>query len=575
MNAKLKKFLIAAAAVLAAALLFLAGYFTYYLTMSGGLRSLLWVKDMVQDEYYEEVSDDEFWQAAIDGVMDSLDVYSAYYTADEYDAVIDSDRGIRSGIGASFFSGTNKVYRIALNSPLFFAAEGGVEAGMYLTGVGESESSFTLTDTYAKVSAALSSASGKVVLRFSSVSASDTENCVYVAVEPAVYTESHVLYASGGKAYAYLLAGEEYVWTDVSAYVTVEEKVPEGAAYIQLTQFEGNAGNEFAEAARQYKEDGAKTLLFDLRNNGGGRLSVMQQIARYLCKDASAGSTVLEARYRSGKKELYTIDASLCETYFAGSRIYAAGNGNTASASEALLGAMISYGTLGYGDIFVTQTAGEDSRAYLRQGHHADHLPQRRHGRGDQADHRGDLLAERRIHPRQGHHRGRRRRGGAGSQLRRIRRPRTLRHLLPHRLNVYSPPKYAASLPVTSSPAKRTGASPSPKAPPCAGLSCCRPPSFPAPKRGESAPAPFPPASAAMMGRRLSASCKRGTSVRSAPSASSTFLPRLVPPQRVLEQLFSLFAQRFPPLEGEQEQGDDPFHKRPPFRAKSLPPAYI
>ena len=182
MNAKLKKFLIAAAAVLAAALLFLAGYFTYYLTMSGGLRSLLWVKDMVQDEYYEEVSDDEFWQAAIDGVMDSLDAYSAYYTADEYDAVIDSAQGIRSGIGASFFSGTNKVYRIALNSPLFFAAEGKAEAGMYLTGVGGSESSLTLTDTYAKVSAALSSASGKVVLRFSSVSASDTENCVYVKI---------------------------------------------------------------------------------------------------------------------------------------------------------------------------------------------------------------------------------------------------------------------------------------------------------------------------------------------------------------------------------------------------------
>lgn len=77
---------------------------------------------------------------------------------------------------------------------------------------------------------------------------------------------------------------------------------------------------------------------------------------------------MLEARYRSGRKELYTIDASLCETYFAGSRIYAAGNGNTASASEALLGAMISYGTLGYGDIFVTQTAGEDSARTYGKG---------------------------------------------------------------------------------------------------------------------------------------------------------------------------------------------------------------
>ena len=41
--------LIALAAVLVAAAVFVAGYFTYYLTMDGGLRSLLWVKKVVQD----------------------------------------------------------------------------------------------------------------------------------------------------------------------------------------------------------------------------------------------------------------------------------------------------------------------------------------------------------------------------------------------------------------------------------------------------------------------------------------------------------------------------------------------
>ena len=558
MNAKLKKFLIAAAAAAAAALLFLAGYFTYYLTMSGGLRSLLWVKDMVQDEYYEEVSDDEFWQAAIDGVMDSLDAYSAYYTADEYDAVIDSAQGIRSGIGASFFSGTNKVYRIALNSPLFFAAEGGVEAGMYLTGVGESESSLTLTDTYAKVSAALSSASGKVVLRFSSVSASDTENCVYVTVEPAVYTESHVLYASGGKAYAYLLAGEEYVWTDVSAYVTVEEKVPEGAAYIQLTQFEGNAGNEFAEAARQYKEDGADTLLFDLRNNGGGRLSVMQQIARYLCKDASAGSTVLEARYRSGRKELYTIDASLCETYFAGSRIYAAGNGNTASASEALLGAMISYGTLGYGDIFVTQTAGEDSARTYGKG-----IMQTTFRNGATGEAIKLTTAE--IYWPNGvsiHGKGITAADGAAAV-----QAVSSERLFPAEVRG-EPSRHRF-------PRKTHGRKPFPESPAVCGAFLLPSAVLPRAEEGRECARPASPRKRGDDGAQVVGVLQKGYQ-RAQRAERVQHLPApLVPPQRVLEQLFTLFAQRFPPLEGEQEQGDDPFHKRPPFRAKSLPPAYI
>ena len=100
--------LISVGCVAAAAVVFFAGFFTYRLTLDDGLKSLLWFKDRIRDEYYKEISDEDFWQAAIDGVMDSLDAYSAYYTADEYDAVIDSAQGIRSGIGASFFSARRK-----------------------------------------------------------------------------------------------------------------------------------------------------------------------------------------------------------------------------------------------------------------------------------------------------------------------------------------------------------------------------------------------------------------------------------------------------------------------------------
>lgn len=366
-----KKIVIAVSAVLAAVLLFFAGYFTYYLTLDGGLRSLLWVKDKIQDEYYEEISDDDFWQAAIDGAVGSLlDRYSEFYTAEEFDEVVNSDQGIKSGVGAAFFSGTNKVYHIAYNSPLFYAsgnetAEAGdsgiaVEEGMYLTGVGtggQVEDTFTYAALAAK--ADLLSGEEPVTLRFSSLSASDTEHCAVVTVTPAVYVESYVLYAANDAAYIYATEdGQTYEWRDVTACTPVGEKVPAGAAYLRLTQFYGNAGAEFARAAQQYKEDGASVLLLDLRNNGGGSLTVMQQLCAYLCKDAKAGDVVLEARYRGGRSEKFGVGEVRYAEYFAGSTIYAAANGNTASASEALLGAMISYDTIGYGHIFITDTAG-------------------------------------------------------------------------------------------------------------------------------------------------------------------------------------------------------------------------
>ena len=50
------------------------------------------------------------------------------------------------------------------------------------------------------------------------------------------------------------------------------------------------------------------------------------------------------------------------------SEIYVAANVNTASASEALIGAMISYGTIGYEDIFITDTVGQGSARTYGKG---------------------------------------------------------------------------------------------------------------------------------------------------------------------------------------------------------------
>ena len=247
------------------------GVFTYYLTLDDGLRSLLWVKKTADEQYYQAIDDDAFWQAAIDGAVSSLDKYSAYYTDVEYDQQTDADKGILAGMGASFFAGSNKISKVAIGSPLFFAQSDADFAGGWVTGIaraeGEMQNTFTLTALSAQMKGL--GAGDTVSVRISSEGAEDTDaaTCSVVQVTFAQYHESYVLYAVKGRAYAVLYGEDgEGVWTDVSAYTSLDERVPEGRAYLRLVQFNGGAAEEFAAAAEQYKADGVSALLFDLRN---------------------------------------------------------------------------------------------------------------------------------------------------------------------------------------------------------------------------------------------------------------------------------------------------------------------
>lgn len=344
-----------------AAAIFFAGFFTYRLTLPGGLLSLLWFKSQIDDKYIEDISDEDFWQAAIDGVEDILDDYSRYYTREDFEAMTEENAGVRADVGLSYFSATNKIVRVAVGSPLF--ATGEAESGMYLTGVGDGRDSLQNTFDAASLDEALAAYGDgdSVCLRFSDVSASDTEHCTYATVTVGEYMESFVVYAAQGRAYAVLREGEGDAgeWTDIGAYTDLDERFTGSTAYIRIVRFRGDADDDFARAMRQYREDGADTLLLDLRNNGGGDVSIMQNIAAYLLRDAEEDRpVVMTAEYKDGSQQVYRAAGNYYGDYLAGSEVYAVANHNSASASEALLGAMISYGTIGYGDIFLTDTTG-------------------------------------------------------------------------------------------------------------------------------------------------------------------------------------------------------------------------
>lgn len=117
--------------------------------------------------------------------------------------------------------------------------------------------------------------------------------------------------------------------------------------YIQIKDFNSATVKQFDTAVNTCIEQGAKGLVFDLRNNGGGTLdSVGQMLDKLLPKGA-----VAYQRTKDGtKKEILSSDAKQVEL-----PMVTITNGNTASASELFVAALKDYnkaksvGTTTYG----------------------------------------------------------------------------------------------------------------------------------------------------------------------------------------------------------------------------------
>jgi carboxyl-terminal processing protease len=118
---------------------------------------------------------------------------------------------------------------------------------------------------------------------------------------------------------------------------TVEyEMYDNGMAYIQITEFDLVTTSQFEEAYEQAKADGMQGLIIDLRSNPGGNLSTVCEIAR----DILPKGLIVYTEDKYGKREEYTCDGKN-EIQVP---LVVLTNGNSASASEILAGAIKDYG---------------------------------------------------------------------------------------------------------------------------------------------------------------------------------------------------------------------------------------
>ena len=356
-NTKKKRVFYILVGVLVTLTSFFAGFWTRWFTLEEDMRTLIDVKNKIDKEYYEDIPDDVFYDAIFDAINnDVLDAYSEYIRPKQYAENNASSAGNRSGIGLTFLTKDSQgnsqllVTRVSGNSP---AEEAGLCVGERITGFGESEDSIQESMEFDVFKEFLNEQEDEESFY---VRVEGKEGARVVSMYKSDYVESYVFYRTKDEAYTFTGAKATEL-TKRGAPLTC---LDEDTAYIRLIQFTGRAASLMKKTLALFKEQGKKNLVLDLRGNGGGNLDVMQEIASYFCKNAKGKTPLIAVADYGEKKEKFDATGNVYGKYFTeDSRICVLADVGTASASEALMGAMLDYGTITYGDICLTEIGGE------------------------------------------------------------------------------------------------------------------------------------------------------------------------------------------------------------------------
>ena len=251
------------------------------------------IKKFVEDYYYVDVNDKDLMEAAYSGLISGLnDPYSEYVSAEDYEEYISSMLGEYSGVGMSFYGNDDddlEVVKVYRNSP---AQKAGMMPGDIIIKVDGKE--------YAGSQ--------------SSEAATNIRGKEGTSVE-----------------ITYIRGGAENTVTMVRAAIQVEtveyEMLEDSIGYIYIDGFESATANDFENALNDLTQKGAKGLVIDLRNNGGGLVDISIKVADLLMDQG----TVVYTEDHNKKRDYYTTGPGRTELPYV-----VLVNEYTASASEIL-----------------------------------------------------------------------------------------------------------------------------------------------------------------------------------------------------------------------------------------------
>ena len=335
---------------------FSAGYFLRDVS-NPEMASLRFIIEKYKKYYLEE--SDDFVSIMGNSIIDK---YSEYMTKDEYEALVKSSAGKRKGIGISYNKETLTISSVMGNSP---AENAGIVAGDVITGLKRTdEEEFIDINNYDKFDELYNGVADDETFSLRLSSGGNEKIC---ELSRRDYQEAYVFYKDNGGDYRFSDKNSD----DMSLILYGEgiAELGEDTAYIKYTGFNGRGSDtkvnssswQMKVALQKFKENKKSKLILDLRNNGGGYMDILENIAAHFI-DCEHGSEKLvsKAVYKDESESKF-YSASVDYSDYGFEKIVILANTGTASASEALIGAMLDYDVSGR--VSVVLSASQDAKS--------------------------------------------------------------------------------------------------------------------------------------------------------------------------------------------------------------------
>ena len=266
-------------------------------------RMLAEVLDRVEHDYVNPVDDHQLLQAAIRGMVSSLDPYSAYLDGDEYDEIKISSSGQYSGVGIEVSLEDEQVVVVSPfeGSP---AALAGIRTGDVIASI----------DGIPVKSTALDKTIGRM------------------RGKEGTSVKIGILREGGPDPLEFTLRRSR-----VELHSVKSELAEPGFAYVRIAEFSETTGDDLVAALHALrKRNGAplKGLVLDLRNNPGGVLEAAVAVA-----DAFLDSGLIVSAKGRTPESRFEMRATPGDE-MNGAPIVVLVNGGSASAAEIVAGAL-------------------------------------------------------------------------------------------------------------------------------------------------------------------------------------------------------------------------------------------
>ena len=259
------------------------------------------VLNKIDKEYVESVNQSDAMDAAINGVLQSLDPYSAYMSPEVFNDMQTETSGKFGGLGieVGMEHGVVKVISPIDNSP---ASRVGVKAGDYIVKINDIQ-----------------------------VQGKSLTEAVEIMRGP-VGSDIKITVRRRGVKKAIIFK----ITREIIKIESVKSKyIDKSVGYLRLTVFNENSGDQIKDKIKEFnKKKDIKGYILDLRNNPGGLLSQAIKIADFFLENGEIVST--KSRKISENRRWFAKKGDLIK----GKTLIVLINEGSASASEIVAGAL-------------------------------------------------------------------------------------------------------------------------------------------------------------------------------------------------------------------------------------------